>query len=340
MRLPNGYGGVVNLGKHRRKPFAARVTADWTLEGKAIYKYIGYYATRKEALQALADFNAKPYNLDGNKMTFAEVYKLATEKEFENCSKQKLYAWQSAFKNCSAIHDMKISQLKTLELQQVVDNATVRSRASLNNIIVVMHAVFKFALQNDYIQKDYSQFVVIGKTDDKKEKTPFSEEEIQNLWDKPDRDWVDNITLILIYTGFRINELLTLKSENVHIKEKYFQGGLKTKSGKNRIVPIHNRILPLVEVFYNKHMDYFITNNKNKQVKYDHFAKVFSERYGHSPHETRHTTASLLTKYNAKDIYIKKILGHSAQDLTKDVYTHIELEQLLETINLIPGGYF
>lgn len=43
MRNPNGFGGVVNLGKNRRRPFAVRITAGWTSEGKAIYKYLGYY---------------------------------------------------------------------------------------------------------------------------------------------------------------------------------------------------------------------------------------------------------------------------------------------------------
>lgn len=56
----------------------------------------------------------------------------------------------------------------------------------------------------------------------------------------------------------------------------------------------------------------------------------------HTPHECRHTTASLLTRYNAKDAYIKKILGHSANDITKDIYTHANLKDLLDTINLIP----
>ena len=32
MRNPNGYGCVYKLSGKRRKPFAARVTIDWTLK--------------------------------------------------------------------------------------------------------------------------------------------------------------------------------------------------------------------------------------------------------------------------------------------------------------------
>lgn len=173
MRLPNGYGGVVNLGKRRRRPFAARITKGFTLDGKAIYKYIGYYERRQDALKALAEYNTRPYDLDGHNMTFAEIYELATKKEFQNASKQKVGSWTAAFKNCSRIHKKTISSLKTFELQEVVDNCKVRSQASLNNILVVMHCVYKFAMQNDYIQKDYSQFVTISNASEKKQK-PYS----------------------------------------------------------------------------------------------------------------------------------------------------------------------
>lgn len=42
----------------------------------------------------------------------------------------------------------------------------------------------------------------------------------------------------------------------------------------------------------------------------------------HTPHECRHTTATLPDKYGANLATIKKILGHSAKDLTSSVYIH------------------
>ena len=42
MRLANGFGSVVYLGKKRRKPYGARVTVGWTDEGKQKYKYINF----------------------------------------------------------------------------------------------------------------------------------------------------------------------------------------------------------------------------------------------------------------------------------------------------------
>ena len=46
------------------------------------------------------------------------------------------------------------------------------------------------------------------------------------------------IVLILCYTGMRPTELMTLKHSNVHLDERYMLGGIKTKAGKDRVIPI------------------------------------------------------------------------------------------------------
>ena len=67
MRLPNGYGSVYKLSGNRRKPWAARKTVGFNDKGQPIYIYVGYYKTRGEALQGLAEYNG--YNLFANPST-------------------------------------------------------------------------------------------------------------------------------------------------------------------------------------------------------------------------------------------------------------------------------
>ncbi len=339
MRFPNGYGGIVNLGKKRRRPYGVRITAGYTKEGKAVYKYLGYFTKRQDALMALAEYNLRPYDVDGRNKTFAEVYELASTAAFREASHQKIAAYKAAYKKCSSIYNVKISQIKTAELQAIIDNCDTRSLSALNNIKVVLHTVFKYALQNDFIIKDYSEFVKIDNTAEKKKKTIFTDCEINLLWENKDNFYC-KVALILIYSGFRINELLTLKTENVNLGEGYMQGGLKTKNGKNRIVPIHSRIRPFIEDFYNTENEFLVTQN-GKKISYCSFRKNFYAKLNnlgisHTLHECRHTTASLLNRYGANDTNVKKLLGHSAGDLTKDIYTHVQLSELAETISLIP----
>lgn len=56
----------------------------------------------------------------------------------------------------------------------------------------------------------------------------------------------------------------------------------------------------------------------------------------HTPHDTRHTCISMLAEKHVDQTMIKKIVGHSgAMALTEKVYTHLDIEALVEAINEI-----
>ena len=54
----------------------------------------------------------------------------------------------------------------------------------------------------------------------------------------------------------------------------------------------------------------------------------------HTPHCTRHTCISMLSEAGVQDTTIKKIVGHSgAMSLTEKVYTHLDVQILIDAIN-------
>lgn len=55
----------------------------------------------------------------------------------------------------------------------------------------------------------------------------------------------------------------------------------------------------------------------------------------HRPHDTRHTCISLLAEAGGDDRMVKKIVGHKGQGVTQQVYTHFEIQALLDAINKI-----
>ena len=78
MRLPNGYGSVFKLSGNRRNPWVARKTVGWTDNHEKRtsypkYKAIGYYPTRKAAMEALVEYNKNPYDLGKASMTLEAV---------------------------------------------------------------------------------------------------------------------------------------------------------------------------------------------------------------------------------------------------------------------------
>lgn len=88
MKLPKGFGFVYKLSGKRRNPYVAKKTKGWEIspetgKSKQLYITIGYYPARKDALNALAEYNNDPYDLHLANITFEEVYELWSDGYFE-----------------------------------------------------------------------------------------------------------------------------------------------------------------------------------------------------------------------------------------------------------------
>jgi transcriptional regulator with XRE-family HTH domain len=109
----------------------------------------------------------------------------------------------------------------------------------------------------------------------------------------------------------------------------YIIGGSKTEAGKNRTIPIHSRILPIVRKFYiNNDSDYLIKDITDKRIKT--FLK--NHNMSHCIHETRHTFRSELDRLNINKVTIDRLLGHANESIGEKVYTHKTLRELKEAI--------
>jgi len=123
MRLPSGYGGVVKLSGRRRKPFQVRLTKGFDDDGKQIYMYLGYYATKNEALIALAEFNSSPYDITTEKITFSEVFKKWSNEHFKKVSQSAIENYSNAYrKYCKSLYRMRFKDIRLTHLQGAVDD--------------------------------------------------------------------------------------------------------------------------------------------------------------------------------------------------------------------------
>lgn len=335
MKNPNGYGSVFKLSGNRRKPFAVRVTTGWTDQGRQKYAYIGYYKSRQEAMIALAEYNSNPYDPTLNKITFADLYELWKKEKFPKVSEATQYGYKAAFQHCEPIQDTVFGEIRKAHLQKVIDDCPL-GYESKKGIKKLINQLYKHALENDMVTKDYSRFVELPQNESKIERTPFSDKEIQLLWEQLDNmEYIDTI-LIMIYTGLRPGEMLEVETAKVNLEERYLRAGKKTSAGKNRLIPIHDKIFPLIE----KRMD----PNEKHLVKIgystyntDKFKRIM-ENLGmnHRPHDCRHTFATLMDNAGANKTAVKRLMGHASRDITEQVYTHKDIEQLRKAINLLP----
>lgn len=340
MRLPNGYGSIIKNKGNRRKPYQVRITRGWDDDGKQLYSTLGWFEKREEAIIALSEYNSSPYDIEANKETFTEVFEKWKLEHYPKVSNNAIVNYNLAYKYCKSIHKMRFKDIRLTHLQAIIDNCG-KGYPTRKIIKALMNQLFSFAIKNDIVEKKYSQYVDVGQNEGKVNRKPFTKEEIKKLFDNVDKlEWTDTV-LIMIFSGLRVGELLDLKIENIHLEERYMVGGLKTKAGINRIIPINKKIEPFIRKYYNPENEYLITNFKGNKMQYSNYRREKFDnvmeklKMKHNPHECRHTFASLMDSAGANKLCLKRIIGHSSQDITEDVYTHKTLEELIETIDLI-----
>jgi integrase len=339
MRLPNGFGGISRLKGNRRKPYAVRITQGWTDEGRQIIKYLGYYTTRADALKALSAYNANPYDLSGHDTTMSELFKLWEDWIKSDKGREVDNIYYSALHYSKSIQDMKFADIRKRHIQAVIDNCP-KGYATKKNIKGLFTQLFRFAIDRELVQTNYATLCELPAKEMSGLHKPFTEEEIDVLWSNLNEPAV-RFALVYIYTGLRPAELLQIKTENVFIEKKYMTGGMKTAAGKNRVIPIADKIMPIVKEWYSPDNEYLCVCEKDGKpvLNYDrlryHYWQSCELLKGHHPHDCRHTCATMLDNAEVAPKTIKLILGHSSNDVTERVYTHKTINQLIEAINKI-----
>lgn len=338
MKLPNGYGQVYKLKGKRRRPWIVRVTTGWELDHekgtyKPILSTLGYFEKRDVALQALADYNQNPYDIDASNVTFSGLYDKWSEQHFKEISASRIRGTRSAYSKCTLLYNMKFKDIKAAHLEGVLNNADT-GQATKQHIKSLFNQLYKYALKNDIAKKDYSALInPVGKYEREKKIEIFTDDEIQKLWNNLHIENVD-IILIGIYSGWRPSELTDLDPNNISLENGTMLGGIKTDSGIDRIVPIHNKIISLIQNRLNTaHATLFGINYEQYRYSYKKIMKALDIQ--HNPHETRHTFISRAKEARVDEYCLKLIVGHAIADLTERVYTHRQIEQLKDEINKI-----
>lgn len=359
MKLPNGYGTVTKLSGNRRKTWRVRKTAGWeVIDGQIRQKFIniGCYATRAEAIKALAEYNANPYDIDAARLTFEEVYERWSAIKYEKIGDSNVNGYKAAYKLCAAIKDIKFADLKLSHLQSVVDSSG-KNHPTLRKLKNLFSQMYQFAVMHDIVTKEKNvvEFLDIGEPTQSDKHYRFTDEEVATLWRWSSGNEYVQVILILIYTGARPGEIFAVKKENVNLEERY----IYIEKGKNenaaRRIPIHDRILPFIEERMRRpDAEYLITQRNGREFRFaknhgqyvDSYWKPLLEDMGiyryknekgilreHTPDDTRHTFTTMWKEKKLDEAMRRKIQGHSGKGIGEIVYTHFEFELLRAELN-------
>lgn len=369
-RLPNGFGQISEIkGRNLRKPFRAMVTIGKTDTGKPICKPLkpeSYFPTYNDAYAALVEYNKNPYDLEPA-ITVKQLYERWSEEYFKTLkSDSGCRNIISAWSYCSSIYNIRACDVRARHIKYCMEegiaivkgkeqNASAGTKARIKSMFNLM---LDYALEYEIVERNYARTFHISdeilkeKEETKRGHIPFSDQEIQILWDHIDTIKYVDVILIQCYCGWRPQELGLIKLENVDFENWTILGGMKTEAGTNRIVPIHSKIRPLIKEKYKEAQElkseYLInctdanTHRSSNKFTYDKYQKRFNKirdelklNPQHRAHDGRMHFITTAKKYQVDEYAIKYIVGHSIQDVTERIYTKREIDWLKNEIEKI-----
>ena len=336
MRNPNGYGSVIKLSGNRRRPFQVRKTIGWNEKGHPIYQTLDYTKTREEGMILLATYNKDPWDVDRVNMTLDGLFTLWFEKKAVKLGRSNQQSLKAAYGHCKSLAQLKYTSIKAYHMQETIDLCGY-GYSTQGAIKALWGHLDRFALELDVTMRNYSSLLQAAPIPETS-KNPFSEEEIKTMWHMQDMPWVDSV-LFLLYTGFRISEMLGVETAKVNLETNTITGGTKTKAGKDRVVPIHSKLRSIVERRLESGDKYLFSNNGKRCI--DTIYRTFwhdimkAAEMKHAPHECRHTFRSRLDSLGANKKCIDMMMGHKSKDVGERVYTHKTIDELRAAIELM-----
>jgi len=147
------------------------------------------------------------------------------------------------------------------------------------------------------------------------------------------------IIFMFYYTGMRLSELVGLQFDSLSIDTLSFR--VTGKGNKERIIPIHPDLLPLISKYENVRnsevnvqcSNLFVTKTGKpvySKLVYrvvHNYLSLITPLHKKSPHVLRHSFATHLLNNGAELNALKELLGHANLSATQ-VYTHNTFEKL------------
>lgn len=304
---------------------------DFTAEMLANYREFKRKAASAARLEALSD--------DGG-ATFAEVFTMFMEQKYGESAAKRLS--QNTMKNdrvgfnlLSPLHGRPFSKLSVDELQKVINDAAQSKKSgTVAKARSLLSQLYKYAVPRGLAEQNLAQFLTTPSGDAVEHGTAFTPEEIKSIWDHRYTDETAELLCIMIYSGFRISAYPDLE---INLDESYFRGGVKTKAGKGRIVPIHPCIADLVQTRMARDGRLLTCTPQAFTHRMKRLLRFCGLDDSHTPHDCRHTFSMLCEKYGVNEADRKRMMGHSfGSDITNGVYGHRTLEDLRIEIVKIP----
>jgi len=248
-------------------------------------------------------------------------------------SKKSVEAYQSDLEALEKALNKPLIELDSTSLFGVL--GIYKNKRTLNRKLSSVNAFFDFCYKNQFSQeKTKLNFSKIPKLLPKF----LSYKEIQNALSQIDKSTLiglrDYAMILFLYaSGARISECLALRREDIEGEWLHIR---HAKGEKERMVPLAKVAILAVDSYLNemkKNNGHVWCNYKGEKLSRISAYKITQKYMGVSPHVLRHSYATSLISGGADLRVVQELLGHASL-LTTQIYTHIQKQDLKETVEV------
>ena len=350
-RRANGEGSVIPRGKS----YSIRITTGWTIkDGRAVQKFAekGGFKTQKAAMEYLPTLREEALRPHSSyeKITFDELYDKLMERHAKRVTKSTLQCYTSAHKYFSDIYNLPFADLNTEDWQLCIDDCPhgIRTKQNMKALGTLMYKLAaELRVFGVNTETNFASLVWLP-PDDSESRKPFTLEELGKIKAATaagihGADWI----LAMCYTGFRPSEFLALKKSDFDAEHWALRGGAKTDAGKNRLVPVHPILRPIIAKRMLLPGEYLFSHYADKPTPINTFRQTDfypaleeagiqpvpgpRENPSRTPYSARHTFATLMKAVDGSDRDKAALMGHTSYEMTLH-YQHEDYESLKKII--------
>ena len=316
-----------------------------------IKKTKGGFKRREDALAYCAELKNKKPEIP--QITLQDLYKAWDPWYSPRVDKDTFGCYRAAFAHFKPLHERIVREITAGDLQKCMDDCDKGHRTH-QNMKCTAGLLWAYALDHNYADRDITDNLYIGKGASV-QREPLTDIEVEKIRQQIGKDRYAAYVYALCYLGYRPGEMLEIKKDQVieHEKNLYIVEGKKTDAGRDRVVPVHEKIRPIIEQqlalegtdylfpmhLYNRKGEF-----KGYKVMTDNYFNKFAfrplaDRLGipkHKvPYSARHTFSDKLKNADGTDKTKAALIGHSDYKFTQKKYqttNYAELQAAMASI--------
>lgn len=342
----------------------AQVIVDWRVSAEdkplvPVKKTKGGFKTRDKALQYCPILKAEHNGPTASDLTLQQIYEAWEPWYSPRVDASTMNGYRAAYNWFKQLHGLRIVEISADQLQKCMDDCP-KGKRTHQNMKVVAGLLWKYAKSKHIVSQVESETLYTGRGQSKKREA-LTDIEVEKIRKAIGKYRYAEYIYCLCYLGYRPGEMLELRKDQVieHKGRLFLIEGKKTDAGRNRTVPVHQKIedivrdrlmVPGTDLVFPQYQ-FGRVSKKHPVALFEGF-KEMSDNYfremafkpimaslgiaeGKVPYGARHTFSNKLKDAEGNDIDKAALMGHSDYTFTQTKYQSTSLDELAAVMDSV-----